>query len=89
VPEAFFAGSPSSAASVVESNKSVTLTFYSVLPGVLGANFKKLQIFFGGRVARFLQARYFINVLQDISPHMWGEYKSNRMEEVSRTPQWG
>ncbi len=59
VPEAFFAGSPSSAAFVFESNKSVTLTFYSVLSGALGANFKKFQIFFGGRVARFFEARYF------------------------------
>jgi hypothetical protein len=59
VPGAFFTGSPSWAASVFESNNSVTLTFYSVLSGALGANFKKFQFFFGGRVARFFEARYF------------------------------
>lgn len=45
VPGAFFAGSPSIAASVFESNNSFTLTFYSVLSGALGANFKKIKLF--------------------------------------------
>jgi hypothetical protein len=45
VPGAFFAGSPSSAASVFESNNSVTLTFYSIPPEALGANFKKIKLF--------------------------------------------
>ena len=72
VPGAFFAVSPSSAASVFESNKSVTLTFYSVLSGALGANFKKNKIILRDRVARFFEARYFLfvsEVLQTKSDH--------------------
>ena len=42
---AFFAGSPSITASVFESNNSVTLTFYSIPPEALGANFKKIKLF--------------------------------------------
>ena len=66
MPGAFFAVSPSSAASVFESNKSVTLTFYSVLSGALGANFKKIKLFcvvglhaFSRRGIFFLSLRFF------------------------------
>ena len=56
VPGAFFTGSPSRAASVFESNKSVTLTFYSVLSGALGANFKKISFIAEGVFGLHLKA---------------------------------